>query len=176
MVGEHIAPARVTTYDAATRMRPYNGYGGKERILKAEARRRRRADGLPAHPKGPCALCGDPTVLLEAHAEDYSLPYCWDPPAEYALCRTCHKNKLHKRFSNPSDWKAWKAHVRRGGYSSDLAKAEVVAELKTYKAALESGAPFTLRRLRPRTVTGSVWWERLRMDSKSLTDPKARPR
>ena len=157
-------------------MRPYNGYGGRERELKAAARRRRRADGLPAHPRGPCAICGDPTVTLEAHAEDYSVPYRWDPPAEYALCLTCHKNKLHKRFSNPSDWDAWKAHVRRGGRSSDLAKPEVVAELKKYKAARLQGAHYTLRQLRRRALTGAEWWERVRMDKKSLTDPKARVR
>lgn len=157
-------------------MRPYNGYRGRERDEKAEARRRRRAAGLPAHPEGPCAICGDPTVPLEAHAEDYSRPYRWDPPAEYALCKTCHKNKLHKRFSNPSDWEAWKAHIRRGGHSSDLAKPDIAAELKAYKTALAKGSTFALRQLRPRVVTGSEWWERLRMDKRSLTDPKARAR
>jgi hypothetical protein len=104
------------------------------------------------------------------------MPYRWEPPAEYALCRTCHKNKLHKRFSNPSDWEAWKAHVRRGGYSSDLATPDIAAELKAYKAARERGTSFTLRQLRPRVVTRSEWWERLRIDKASLTDPKARVR
>jgi hypothetical protein len=157
-------------------MGPYNGYKGRERDRKAGARRRRRAEGLPAHPRGPCAICGDPTVTLEAHAEDYSLPYRWEPPAEYALCRTCHKNKLHKRFSNPSDWEAWKAHIRRGGRSSDLAKPHIAAELRAYKAALKKGTPFALRQLRPPVMTGFEWWERVRMDRRSLTDPKARAR
>jgi len=157
-------------------MGPYNGYRGRERDQKALARRRRRAEGLPAHPLGPCAICGDPTVLLEAHAEDYSVPYRWEPPAEYALCRTCHKNKLHKRFSNPSDWEAWKAHIRRGGHSSDLAKPDIAAELRAYKAALRKGTHFALRQLRSRAATGSEWWERVRMDRRSLTDPKARAR
>ena len=157
-------------------MGPYNGYQGRERDRKAAARRRRRADGLPAHPRGPCALCRDPTVPLEAHAEDYSLPYRWEPPAEYALCRTCHKNKLHKRFSNPSDWEAWKAHIRRGGRSSDLATPDIAAELKAYKAARAKGSTFVLRRLRPRVVTGAEWWQRIRMDTRSLTDRNARAR
>jgi hypothetical protein len=157
-------------------MEPYNGYSGAEREAKLTARNQRAASGLPTHPPGPCSICHDPAAPVEAHSEDYSLPYLWEPPGDYAICRTCHRNKLHKRFSNPLDWEAWIAHVRRGGYASDLKKPAVAKELEAFKDAKRQGSTIELVRLRPRDFTGTEWWETLRMDTESLTDPSARPR
>jgi hypothetical protein len=118
-------------------MNPYNGYKGAEREAKSRAQHAREKQGLPSHPPGPCAICGDPDAPLEPHSEDYSKPYLWSPPAEYALCKMCHVHRLHARFRNPELWEAHKAHVRRGGYSSDLERSEVAAELAAFRAALK---------------------------------------
>jgi hypothetical protein len=157
-------------------MNPYNGYSGKEREAKLRARHGRKKLGLPIVPAGPCDICGDPTAPVEAHSEDYSTPFLWDRPAEYPLCRTCHRDRLHKRFTKPDMWETHKAHVRRGGYSSDLKRPEVAAELKAFRAALARGERPALRQIRTRRLAGSEWWELLSVDPGTLTNPAARPR
>ncbi len=157
-------------------MNPYNGYSGKEREAKLRAHHARKRQGLPVVPPGPCDICRDPSAPTEPHSEDYSRPYLWDPPAEYPLCRTCHRQQLHKRFAKPDMWEAHKAHVRRGGYASDLEKPEIAAELKEYRAALQRGERISLRQLRPRPSTAAEWWEKLSTDPDTLTSPAARPR
>ena len=109
-----------------------------------------------------CALCGDPSAPLEYHSEDYSKPYRWSPPAAYALCRHCHRNKLHKRFDKPELWEAFKAHIRRGGYASDLKMPEIKREIDDYIKARQGGKTPTLKYLRPYPHTvGTEWWDRL---------------
>ena len=157
-------------------MNPYNGYSGREREAKLRALHVRRKQGLPVMDVGPCAICGDPSALVEPHSEDYSQPFRWDRPAEYPLCRTCHRDRLHKRFARPDMWEAHKAHVRRGGYSSDLKDPLVAAELQAYRAAFVRGERIVLRQLRPRASTADEWWERLSTDPATLTSPAARPR
>lgn len=157
-------------------MNPYNGYTGKEREAKLRAQHARVKRGFPAHPPGPCSICQDPTAPVEAHAEDYSLPYLWEPPAEYALCRLCHRDRLHKRFLKPDIWAAHKAHVRRGGYSSDVRRPEIVRELDAFRKAWRNGETLELRQLRPRIVPADAWWERLTTDPSSLTSAASRPR
>ena len=98
----------------------YNGYSAKERDYKYKVLFRMIKKGELPPATGPCMLCNDPTAAVEYHDEDYSEPFIWKPPALLCLCRSCHRNKLHKRFNNPSAWLAFKAHVRRGGYASDL--------------------------------------------------------
>lgn len=134
-----------------------------------------RGDIAPAN--GPCQLCGDPDVPVEYHDEDYSKPYLWAPPAMYALCRHCHRDKLHKRFSRPTAWTAFIAHVRRGGYARDMKDAEIKRELAAYQAAHERGESLALRPLRPHAqVADEEWFAKLRMAPESLIDPSARPR
>lgn len=110
------------------------------------------------------------------HSENYSLPYLCDPPAEYALCRLCHRDRLQKRFLKPDIWAAHKAHVRRGGYSSDVHRPEIVEELEAFGKAWRSGETVELRPLRPRVVAADAWRERLTTDPSSLVSPAARPR
>src|SRR5258705_7600014 len=99
---------------------PYNGYTEKERRAKGRARKLLLRTGtIPDHPSD-CMLCGDPVAPVEGHSEDYSQPYRWQPPELYWLCIHCHRDKLHKRFSNPNLWIAYLAHVRRGGYAREL--------------------------------------------------------
>jgi hypothetical protein len=122
-------------------------------------------------------LCGDPTSPVMYHDEDYSLPYLWESPALLVLCGNCHKDKLHKRFGRPpSHWHAFIAHVRRGGWASDIAKdAEIRKEVDRYRRALEAGEPFELRPLRPIGVVGE-WFANLRPTRPARpTRPHARP-
>jgi hypothetical protein len=158
-------------------MASYNGYSTQERHRKAQAGKTARKTGEVPAPRGPCSICGDPDVPVEYHSEDYSQPYRWVPPAMHTVCRHCHRDKLHKRFTNPDLWRAFQAHVRRGGYARDLIDPVVAAELKRYRRALRRGEPFVLRTLRPYShQPGTEWWAGLSLDPETLTSPSARPR
>lgn len=154
----------------------YNGFSPKERSAKGNAGKQAIADGTLVPYTGPCMLCGDPEVPVEPHSEDYSLPYRWMPPEVYWLCRNCHRSKLHGRFRSPELWEAFKAHVRRGGYARELKEPVVASEFAAYRAARKRGLDPSLRQLRPRQLKDKEWWDGLRMDVASLTDPGARPR
>ena len=154
----------------------YNGYSPKERSAKGKDGKARRAEGALQAFAGPCALCGDPDVKVEPHSEDYSQPYRWDSPAVHALCRHCHRNKLHKRFSDPIAWLVFKAHVKRGGYARDLKDGAVERELRQFKRAVRSGQPAELSQKRARKLSGREWWDLLSVDPLTLTSRSARLR
>ena len=155
----------------------YNGYSPEQRHAKSQFRKKQQRTGkVFTYPPGPCSMCADPAVDTEPHSEDYSTPYSWEEPAVYSLCRTCHRNKLHKRFSSPYAWKTWQAHIRRGGRSTDLSDPVVITELRRFQKLLEAGAPITLKQLRPRKIDEKPWWEKLTLDPTSLTDPAFGPR
>lgn len=158
-------------------LNPYNGYTPQER----EKKLRRSYQVYPnrTHPlyQGrQCQLCGDPDCKVEPHSEDYSQPYLWENPAEYAVCKTCH-SRLHKRFKSPAAWSAYKAHLRRGGYGSDLKTGSIARDVAQLAKAPATENPHSLSPLpRSKNLTGREWWEILSIDAKSLTDPAARPR
>ena len=157
----------------------YNGFCWKERDTKFKVMKRKIALGEipPASASGCCALCGDPEAQLEYHDEDYGEPYLWTEPAVFALCRNCHRDKLHKRFTRPTAWQALIAHVRRGGYARDLKDSAIKAEVEACRLAIENQTPFSLRQLRPYLrAVGDEWFAKLRMDPASLMDRNARPR
>jgi hypothetical protein len=122
----------------------YNGYSTKERDKKFKELKKRIARGETSPATGPCALCGDPDVPVEYHDEDYGEPFIWEAPALLALCRHCHRDKLHKRFCRHAAWRAFVAHIRRGGYARDLQDDAIKRELARYKRAHESGEACTL--------------------------------
>src|SRR5438045_3878516 len=113
-------------------MESYNGFSPNERDANGAALRKALRDRSVPVPSGDCALCGDPNAVLEYHYEDYSKPYRWTRPAAYPLCRHCHRNKLHKRFANPKQWEAFKEHIRRGGYASDLRDRAIKQEFDAH--------------------------------------------
>jgi len=155
----------------------YNGYSWTERYNKYRELERKIASREQRPPQGPCALCGDPEGDFEYHDEDYSLPYLWTEPALYVLCRHCHRHKLHQRFSRPVLWQAFLAHVRRGGYASDLKDPTVKKEIAACCKAIKEGRKPNLPMRRPYTrMIGEEWFARLHLDRGSLTDPGARPR
>ena len=155
----------------------YNGYNWKEREAKLRALKRRMASGEQPAAVGPCDLCGDPEVPVEYHDEDYSLPYLWESPALFKLCRNCHRNKLHKRFADPAMWKAYLMHVRRGGYARDLKDRAIKKEFDAARVAIAQGDSIELPSLRPYTrQIGEEWFANITMDPASLTSPAGRPR
>ena len=155
----------------------YNGYSPLDRSDHLEAQKRQIAAGELTPASGPCALCGDQDSPVEYHAEDYAQPYCWTPPAAYALCLYCHRHQLHRRFRWPETWTAYLAHVRRGGYARDLQNPTVRLEFEFYRWSIKRGQSVFLYPLRPYTkAVGTEWFAGLRMDVQSLRDPAARPR
>lgn len=155
----------------------YNGYSGHERDKKFKEYKLLVKRGILSPPTGPCALCGDPDVPVECHDEAYGEPFIWEPPALLALCRHCHRSKLHKRFGDVAGWQAFIAHIRRGGYARDLKNKDVKDEVRRCKEAILAGEHFILRNLRHYAGTvGQEWFSRLRLDPESLADPAARPR
>lgn len=155
----------------------YNGYSPKERDVKWKALKRAVAKGALQPASGPCALCGDPEVPVEYHSEDYAAEFRWSPPAMYALCRHCHRTKLHKRFGRASGWLAFLAHVRRGGYAQDLKDPVIKKEVQACASAIERGETPALRPLRLyASAIGEEWFANLRLDAESpswipLPDP-----
>lgn len=146
----------------------YNGYSPKERGAKSAWRRAGKVKLTPAKP--PCELCGDPGTKVRYHSEDYSLPYLWDAPAVYALCRPCH-SRLHKRFDTPGSWEAFKAFLRRGYYAREATSKRLD---KLQRLGSKYAWPEVSRRVRPRLA--DPWWERLTTDRRSLRARWARPR
>jgi len=142
----------------------YNGFSPNERKrMPGRVRLENSGETLPAEAGGPCMICGDPEVPVEPHAEDYSKPYRWTPPSAYWLCHSCHV-KLHSRFSKPSRWKAFLAHVNRGGYSRDLKEREIEKEVNQYERAVANGHPIPLRPLREVSQSRSRWFASLTLD------------
>ena len=140
----------------------YNGFSPERREKRGTKRARASAPSSITEP--PCSMCGDPTpAKVWSHAEDYSEPYNWAPPASYPLCDPCHK-RLHGRFRNPARWRAYHQFLRRGWYGR-----EVTTQLLT--RCTSQGASFTWPELpgyRAQGAQGTIrWWEGLTLDPRS---------
>jgi hypothetical protein len=154
----------------------YNGYSPKEREKKRRASYKIYPNHSHPYYKGPCHVCGDPNSPVEPHSEDYSEPYLWERPAEYAVCKTCH-SRLHKRFKNPHAWAAYKIHLRHGGYGSDLKIGIMAKKITELGSAVKAGlVPPSIQFIRQKSLTETEWWEKLSVEMRTLTDPTARPR
>jgi hypothetical protein len=169
--GQHIqAPTQSDRYP----VKDYNGYTGKEREKKLRAMDKEHPGRTHPYYKGPCDLCGDPDSPVEPHTEDYSEPYLWERPAEYAVCRRCH-NRIHSRFTYPMRWEAYKRHLRRGGYGSDLKNSAHSESVCRLAKELQQGPGFELEPMRQPSAP-DAWWEKLKTDPATQTDPSSRPR
>lgn len=149
----------------------YNGYPQKQRDAKYKVLVQALRDGSLTPYSGPCMLCGDPEVPVEPHSEDYSSPFLWDPPGMFWLCTHCHKNKLHGRFRNPSLWKAFLAHVRRGGYAREWLEPTLQREIRVFRAALQRIETAHLATIRHRDIQ-DAWWEKLSTERQTLTSDR----
>ena len=153
----------------------YNGYTPAERNRKLRASYNVFPNHTHPYYQGPCHLCGNPEAPVEPHSEDYSEPYRWEKPAEYAVCKTCHL-RLHARFKDPSGWASYMLHVKRGGFGAELKNsAKIRSEVKRAALAIARGESPTLPVLRPFTAR-DLWWDALTVDPASLTAAWARPR
>ena len=140
----------------------YNGFTGTERAAKQRELNRLIACGALPPPTGPCALCNAPIVVVEYHSESYARPFDWSPPGTYLLCRYCHRVQLHRRHQFPDWWAVYLSHVRRGGYSIDLRKDVIRAELNRARKEYCLGRSYKLPQLRSYPIKiGSEWFARL---------------
>lgn len=145
----------------------YNGYNSAERDAMTRALRRGEAPASATSP--PCTMCQDPTpAIIQTHAEDYSQPFIWDPPACYPICRSCH-TRLHLRFRNPDRWKTYREFVRGGWYGREVTSAALSQALRlgTVPACPDD------TRMRHASADG-YWWDQLTLDPASLYDPQMR--
>ena len=130
-------------------MNSYNGYTSQERSKKLAALHRRYPNNTHPYYQPPCHLCGDPSAKVQPHSEDYSEPFRWERPAIYAVCSHCH-SRLHSRFKAPASWLAYKVHLRRGGFGSDLKTPNISRELTSLLRSIEAGHPIALPMVRAR--------------------------
>lgn len=94
------------------RMKSYNGYSG---TLRDQAQRWLNAQwraGTLVRP-ARCMACGQMEGPIDAHAEDYSLPFAAGKTDEFHLCFVCHMG-VHCRFKNPLAWDTYRDGVRMG--------------------------------------------------------------
>ena len=119
----------------------------------------------PAHiTRPPCSMCGDPAPKrMWSHAEDYSEPFNWNPPASFPVCDPCHK-RLHIRFNRDEMWRAYLKCLRRGWYGREVDGAML-------QAVRRDGDRFewpSLDHLVPdRGGPFAYWWEQLTLDPNS---------
>ena len=143
----------------------YNGYSPNERNAMG------RAPAPPVAKEPPCALCDDPTPRkMQTHAEDYSKPYRWLPPAAYPVCTTCH-SRLHSRFDAPARWQSFLKFVRRGWYAREVSSNELNKLLTLREKYQWSDVPHAPPK---RAGANAWWWEALTLDKSSLRSPEAR--
>lgn len=137
-------------------MDSYNGFSGNERAAMDRAIRRGEAPVAVTVP--PCAMCGHPSpAKTQTHAEDYSKPFRWGPPATYQICIPCHR-RLHARFKSPDRWASHCAFLRRGWYGREATNDELIQH-HSRGAAYEWGS---LTHEPPiRSGSSAWWWESL---------------
>src|SRR3954468_710884 len=124
-----------------------------------------RAPSPPNAKAPPCAMCGDPRPpKMQIHAEDYSRPFRWEPPAAYPVCARCH-SRLHFRFKAPERWSGYRQFLRRGRYGREVSSDDL-------KKLVEAGMNYQWRipdhELPRREGHLAWWWEALTMDPSSL--------
>jgi hypothetical protein len=161
----------------------YNGFSWNVRMAKYRDMQRALSSGTLKALKGPCRLCGDPggpttDVTFEYHDEDYGTPYSWDEPAAYVVCRSCHIYRIHQRFARPESWRAYLAHVARGGYARDMREPEVKQELAAFRAASKSGNVLPQLRSRNggrRAIEGEWFFGLSLRPDGSIPNKQARP-
>ena len=138
----------------------YKGYSPQERSAMGRA-------AAPAHARcPPCSICGDPEpAKMQTHAEDYSKPYRWEPPAAYPVWTGCH-SRLHSRFKAPERWQSFLAFLRKGWYAREVGSAE----LKRYSTLGDSYEWRGLSHECPvRNGPHAWWWEALTLEDASRT-------
>lgn len=86
-------------------MKGYNGFTGEQRIEAQKWLNQQWDAGLLPKPT-QCHACGQTKGRIDAHAEDYSIPYAAGKTDQYHLCFRCHM-MVHCRFRNKAAWKLY---------------------------------------------------------------------
>jgi len=95
-------------------MKAYNGFSGELRNKAQAWLRAEWAAGRLARP-AKCCACGQDKGVIDAHAEDYSLPFAAGKTDEFHLCFICHMI-VHCRFRNRTHWDRYRETIRAGGH------------------------------------------------------------
>lgn len=107
--------------------------------------------------------------------DERAMPFSYEPPASYPLCKPCH-SRLHKRFSaDPGEWELFCLHLEAGGHGSEFVTLRGLAERRALCREIASGRKVALPRIREKE-SGPYWWRSLTLDPESLQAPWARPR
>lgn len=145
-------------------LKSYNGFSPAQRFRKLRAMHKQFPNRSHPFFTGHCSMCGSPQDKVQPHSEDYSEPFSWGRPAMFPVCRTCH-TRLHRRFGAPYEWAAYKLHIQRGGYGSDLRNSLVANELKRAAREIAAGVSNTMPRIRD--VRSEAWHESLKAFKRS---------
>lgn len=141
----------------------YNGFSPDEREGMNNPKYRKFAR------ESPCAMCGDPHPTgMQTHAEDYTLPSSWLPPAVYPVCTRCH-SRIHSRFTRKPSWAAYLQFLSRGWYAQEVSSDDLHELTKKGDAYQWKQLPHY-----PPERTGDTawWWKLLTVDEASKTGPK----
>jgi hypothetical protein len=94
-------------------VKSYNGFSPEVRNQAQAWLNREWKSGRLARP-AKCCACGQEHGIIDAHAEDYSEPFCAGKTDEYPLCFRCHM-MVHCRFGRGAvAWDAYRENVRAG--------------------------------------------------------------
>lgn len=154
----------------------YNGYSWKQRDAILKAFHRGEAGPDFTLEGKPCGMCGDPDRAPgEWHSEDYSMPFTFEPPQTWPLCKPCHL-RLHKRFNRPAaEWELFCRHLDAGGYGREFVANYPPRLREKTCAAIEAGETVKVDKIRHRENV-APWWRSLTLDPELLIAPWARPR
>jgi hypothetical protein len=103
-------------------MKSYNGFPPEQRERAQRWLREEWTSGRLARP-AKCCACGQDKGVIDAHAEDYSLPFRAGKTDEFHLCFTCHM-MVHCRFRNPEAWARYCAVIAGGGHFAAVMKRD----------------------------------------------------
>ncbi len=93
-------------------MKSYNGFTPQQRNAAQSWLNRQWSAGTLERPCKCCA-CGQTEGIIDAHAEDYSLPFSAGKTDEFHLCFRCHM-MVHCRHRNPRAWQRYRDAIAAG--------------------------------------------------------------
>lgn len=93
-------------------MKSYNGFTPDQRNKAQAWLNAQWKAGTLARPS-TCHACGQDQGIIDAHAEDYSLPFAAGKTDQYHLCFRCHM-MVHCRHRNLNRWRWYKEAVANG--------------------------------------------------------------
>ncbi len=93
-------------------MKSYNGYTPQQRNKAQRWLNVQWKNGQLDRPK-KCCSCSQEDGIIDAHAEDYSEPFCEGKTDQFHLCYICHM-MVHCRHKNPVAWGVYIKSLQSG--------------------------------------------------------------